>query len=275
MSRRIEYKSPDQIRLMRRAGLVVADIHAALRAAAAPGVSTAELDTVAADVLARAGAASNFLGYQGYPAHVCLSVNDQVVHGIPGQRVLAPGDVLSADCGAVVDGWHGDAAFTTIVGQADPADELLVATTQEAMWAGIAALATGERLGVVGDAIQDQVEQVAARERVALGIVTDYVGHGIGTQMHQEPDVHHVRAPNRGPKVRPGLCVAIEPMITRGSPDTRVLDDDWTVVTTDGSRAAHSEHTVAVHDGGIWVLTAPDGGAAELAARGVDVAPLG
>lgn len=274
MSRRIEYKTAGQIRRMRTAGLVVADIHAALRTAAAPGVRTADLDTVAAGVLARAGAASNFLGYEGYPAHVCISVNDEVVHGIPGDRVLADGDVLSADCGAVVDGWHGDAAFSMVIGSADRADETLVAVTAAAMWDGIAALAPGQRLGVVGDAIQDHVEQAAAREGMRLGIVTEYVGHGIGSAMHQEPDVHHVRSPVRGPKVRSGLCVAIEPMITRGSPQTRVLDDDWTVVTVDGSRAAHSEHTVAVHDDGIWVLTAPDGGAAELAARGVDVAPL-
>lgn len=272
---RIEYKSADQIRLMRRAGLVVAQIHAAIRAAAAPGVSTAELDAVAAQVLAQAGATSNFLGYHGYPAHVCLSVNDEVVHGIPGERVLQPGDVLSADCGAVVDGWHGDAAFTMVLEPVDTADAALARVTEQAMWAGIAALASGGRLGVVGDAVQDEVEAGAAREGIDLGIVTEYVGHGIGTAMHQPPDVLNIRSSDRGPKIRPGLCVAIEPMVTRGSGQTKVLADDWTVVTTDGARAAHSEHSVAVHDGGIWVLTAPDGGAEQLAARGVDVAPLG
>ncbi|MGC0271844.1 type I methionyl aminopeptidase [Pseudactinotalea sp. Z1739] len=279
MFSKIEYKTTDQIRRMRKAGLVVADIHAAIRAAAVPGVRTAELDAVAAGVLERASATSNFLGYHGYPAHVCLSVNDEVVHGIPGERVLEAGDVLSADCGAVVEGWHGDAAFTVVVGAGDgdpgdPGDHLLSQVTQSAMWAGIAALAKGQRLGVVGDAIQDEIERAAARENTTLGIVAEYVGHGIGSAMHQPPDVLNIRSTHRGPKVRSGLCVAIEPMITRGGAETKVLADDWTVVTTDGSRAAHWEHTVAVHDGGIWVLTAPDGGAAELAARGVAVAPL-
>jgi len=270
---RIEYKKPDQIRQMRRAGLVVADIHAAIRGAAVPGVSTAELDAVAAAVLQQAGARSNFLGYHGFPAHVCLSVNDEVVHGIPSERVLQPGDVLSADCGAVVEGWHGDAAFSMVLQEAEAADVELVQTTEAAMWAGIAALAGAERLGEVGDAVQAEVERRTAGGP-ALSIVTEYVGHGIGSAMHQPPDVLNIASSNRGPKIRPGLCVAIEPMVTRGTAETRVLADDWTVVTTDASRAAHSEHTVAVHSGGIWVLTAPDGGAGQLAARGVRVAPL-
>src|SRR5690606_8480213 len=157
MRERIEYKTPDQVRVMRRAGLVVADIHAALREAAAPGVTTAELDDVARGVLERAGSVSNFLGYHGYPAHVCISVNEEVVHGIPGSRVLADGDVVSFDCGAVVDGWHGDAAFTMILGDADPADVALSEVTRVAMWDAIAALATGDRLGVVGSAVEDAV----------------------------------------------------------------------------------------------------------------------
>ncbi|GAA4831204.1 type I methionyl aminopeptidase [Luteimicrobium xylanilyticum] len=270
---RIEYKTPDQVRLMRRAGLVVADVHDAVRAAVAVGVTTADLDAVAADVIRAAGATSSFLGYEGYPATVCVSVNDEVIHGIPGERVLRPGDVVSVDAGAVVGGWHGDAAFSVVLpgpdgAAADPADVALVDATERAMWAGIAALAAGGRIGDVGVA----VEEVA--EGGPYGIVEDYVGHGIGTQMHQDPDVPNYRTRGRGPRVRPGLCVAVEPMLTRGDATTQLCEDEWTVVTDDGSRAAHCEHTVAVLEGGLWVLTAPDGGAAGLAPFGVTVAPL-
>src|SRR6478609_7430988 len=276
---RIELKSPEQMLLMRRAGLVVADAHAAIRDRVAAGVTTADLDAVAAQVLADAGASSSFLGYHGYPAVLCVSVNDEVVHGIPGDRVLAAGDVVSADFGAIVDGWHGDAAFSMVVpGAAETAaDDDLVATTEAAMWAGIAALATGDRLGAVGEAVEDVVDAAAAAGRnggVRYGVVEDYVGHGIGSQMHQPPDVLNYRTRDRGAKLRPGMCLAIEPMIVRGDNDTDILEDDWTVVTRDGSRAAHWEHTVAIHEGGIWVLTARDGGAAALAALGVEVAPL-
>jgi methionyl aminopeptidase len=276
---RIELKTPEQMLLMRRAGLVVADAHAAIRDRVAAGVTTADLDAVAAQVLADAGASSSFLGYHGYPAVLCVSVNDEVVHGIPGERVLEPGDVVSADFGAIVDGWHGDAAFSMVVPGAAPnaADAELVATTQAAMWAGIAALATGDRLGAVGEAVEDVVDAAATAGRnggIRYGVVEDYVGHGIGSQMHQPPDVLNYRTRDRGAKLRPGMCLAIEPMIARGDNATDVLEDDWTVVTRDGSRAAHWEHTVAIHEGGIWVLTAPDGGAAALAELGVEIAPL-
>ncbi len=266
---RIEYKTPDQVRIMRRAGLVVAEMLAAARAAARPGVTTAELDACARAVLAQAGATSSFLGYHGFPATICVSVNDEVVHGIPGERVLAPGDVVSLDAGAVVDGWHGDAALSVLVPPVDPADQALVDACEDALWAGIAALAAGERLGDVGSAVED-----AVRDAGAYGIVKGYVGHGIGSAMHQAPEVLNHRTRERGPRIRPGLCVAVEPMITRGRPGTRVLDDGWTVVTTDAARAAHVEHTVAVLDDGIWVLTAPDGGADRLAALGVAIAPI-
>lgn len=266
---RIEYKTADQVRVMRRAGLVVADALAAVRAAIRPGITTADLDAVAVDVIRAAGATSNFLGYHGYPATLCVSVNDEVVHGIPGRRVLEPGDVVSIDCGAVVDGWHGDAAFSTVIPPVDGADQALVDACEQALWAGIAALARAERLGDVGAAIED-----AVRSAGPYGIVREYVGHGIGSAMHQAPDVLNVRTRDRGAHVRPGLCVAIEPMITLGGRGTAVLDDGWTVVTTDRSRAAHAEHTVAVLETGIWVLTSPDGGAAELAARGVAVEQL-
>ncbi|GAA1632967.1 type I methionyl aminopeptidase [Georgenia ruanii] len=271
---KIEYKTPEQVRTMRRAGLVVADIHAALRAAVAPGMTTADLDAVSAEVLERAGARSNFLGYQGFPATACISVNEEIVHGIPGDRVIQDGDVVSFDCGAVVDGWHGDAAFSMVVGHAAADDLALVETTEAAMWAGIAALASGSRLGDVGSAVEDAVERANAERGLRLGIVEEYVGHGIGTAMHQPPEVLNYRTREKGPRLRPGMCLCVEPMITVGSPENTVLDDEWTVVTLDGSRAAHFEHTVAVLDGGIWVLTAPDGGAAALAAHGVEVAAL-
>jgi methionyl aminopeptidase len=278
---RIELKTPEQVLLMRRAGLVVADALAAASAAARPGATTADLDAVAAAVIADAGAQPSFLGYHDYPATICVSVNDEVVHGIPSGRVLEPGDVVSIDCGAIVDGWHGDSALTLVLPEADPADLALSAVTEKAMWDGIAALASGDgiadRLGVVGEAVEQAVEDAGAGANggVPFGIVQDYVGHGIGSAMHQPPDVLNYRTRDRGPRLRPGMCLAVEPMITRGSAGTEVLEDDWTVVTVDASRAAHWEHSVALHEGGIWVLTAADGGAAELAARGVTVAPLG
>jgi methionyl aminopeptidase len=278
---RIELKTPDQVLLMRRAGLVVADALAAARTAAVPGATTADIDAVAAAVIADAGAQPSFLGYMDYPATVCVSVNDEVVHGIPSGRVLEPGDVVSIDCGAIVEGWHGDSALTVVLPDADPADLALSAVTEKAMWDGIAALASGsglaDRLGVVGEAVERAVEDAdpAPNGGVPFGIVQDYVGHGIGSAMHQPPDVLNYRTRDRGSRLKPGMCLAVEPMITRGSAGTEVLEDDWTVVTVDGSRAAHWEHSVALHEGGIWVLTAVDGGAAELAARGVAVAPLG
>jgi methionyl aminopeptidase len=278
---RLELKSRDEVLVMRRAGLVVADALAAVRAAARPGVTTADLDVVAADVIAAAGAAPSFLGYHGFPATICASVNDEVVHGIPGERRLALGDVVSIDCGAIVDGWHGDSAVTFLVGHdgaVDPADtttELdaadlgLAQVTRTALWAGIAALASARRVGDVGEAVETSVELAAELQGIALGIVEDYTGHGIGTAMHQPPDVLNYRTSDRGPRVRPGMCLAVEPMLTLGDARTRVLADDWTVVTVDGSRAAHWEHTVAVLEDGIAVLTATDLGTEGLAPFGV------
>ncbi|GAA4961258.1 type I methionyl aminopeptidase [Kineococcus glutinatus] len=265
---RIEWKTPEQVLLMRRAGLLTAAALEAVRSALRPGVTTADLDAVAAAVIRDGGGEPSFLGYHGYPATLCVSVNEVVVHGIPGSRVVAEGDVVSVDCGAIVGGWHGDSAFTAIVGEPlQDADAELVEITRGALWAGIAALDGRGRLGDVGAAVEDAVGG-------RLGIVDGYTGHGIGTAMHQAPEVLNYRVRERGPRVKPGLCVAVEPMCTRGSEDTEVLADDWTVVTADGSRAAHWEHTVAVLEDGLWVLTAPDGGAAELAARGVRIASL-
>ncbi|KRD35454.1 type I methionyl aminopeptidase [Oerskovia sp. NPDC060338] len=271
---KIEYKTVDQVRTMRRAGLVVADALATVRSAVRPGMTTADLDALAAAVIGDAGATPSFLGYHGYPATLCVSVNDEVVHGIPGTRELLPGDVVSVDCGAIVDGWHGDSAFSFVLPEADAADVALVEATERALWAGIAALATGERLGDVGNAVEDSIEASAAADGVAYGIIEEYVGHGIGTSMHQPPDVLNYRTRERGPRLKPGMCLAIEPMVTRGERFTQVLEDDWTVVTDDGARAAHWEHSVAILEDGIWVLTAPDGGAAKLAELGVTIAPL-
>lgn len=271
---RVELKSPDEVRLMREAGLVVARALAAVSEAARPGVSTAELDEVAAAVITDAGATASFLGYQGFPASTCISVNDEVVHGIPGSRILEPGDVVSVDCGAIVDGWHGDAAVTLVLDDADPADVALSRATRDAMWAGIAALHGASRIGEVSAAIDDAVTAAGRADGVEYGIVEEYVGHGIGTAMHQAPDVPNFRSRDRGARVRPGLCVAVEPMLCRGERFTQVCEDDWTVVSDDGSRAAHWEHTVAVLDDGLWVLTAFDGGAAQLAAAGVPLAAL-
>lgn len=274
MREKIEYKSDAQIVAMRAPGLVVAAIHAAVRGAIRPGVTPQQLDEVAADVLREHGATSNFLGYHGFPRSICVSVNDQVVHGIPGDSPLDDGDVVSVDVGAVVAGWHGDAAFSTVVGTGSERDAHLVEATRRAMWAGVAALAGAKHVTDVGNAVQDEVQRYQEQHGVAHDIVRDYIGHGIGTAMHMAPDVVNFRS--RGPRhpVRPGLVVCIEPLLTVGSQDNTVLDDGWTVVTKDGSRAAHWEHTVAVHAGGIWVLSASDGGEAELAARGVRVAPL-
>lgn len=264
---RVELKTEDQVRRMRLAGLVVADALDAVRNTLAPGMTTADLDDVAAAVIHEAGATASFKGYHGFPATLCVSVNAEVVHGIPGRRVVEAGDLVSVDCGAIVDGWHGDAAFSVVVPPVAEADAALVAATEVALWAGIAALGTAARLGEVGAAVEDSVAD-------RYGIVEGYVGHGIGTAMHEPPDVLNYRTRDRGPRVRPGLVVAVEPMLTHGPPDTAVLGDGWTVVTTSSARAAHAEHTVAVLRGGLWVLTARDGGAAELGRRGVAVRPL-
>ncbi|QJW37559.1 type I methionyl aminopeptidase [Cellulosimicrobium protaetiae] len=271
---RIEYKTHDQVRSMRSAGLVVARALETVRDAVRPGMTTADLDALAAAVIADAGATPSFLGYEGFPASLCVSVNDEVVHGIPGPRELRAGDVVSVDCGAIVDGWHGDSAVSFVLGEGEPRDVALVEATRRAMWAGIAALATSERLGDVGAAVEDSVRASGESDGVTYGIVEDYVGHGIGSAMHQPPDVPNYRTREKGPRLRPGMCLAVEPMVTLGDRFTEVCEDDWTVVTDDGARAAHWEHSVAILDEGIWVLTAPDGGAAELAQLGVQVAPL-
>jgi methionyl aminopeptidase len=221
-------------------------------------------------VIRAAGAVPNFLGYEGYPASICWSVNDVVVHGIPRDQVLRPGDIVSVDCGAELDGWHSDAAITVVVGEAHARAEVLVEVTRRALWDGIAAFAKATHVGEVGAAVEASVRAAEP----SFGVLREYVGHGIGTAMHMAPEVPNFRSRDRGPKIRPGLVLAIEPMVVEGKLPTSVDSDGWTVRTVDGRLAAHWEHTVARTDGGVWVLTAPDGGAAELAARGVDIAPL-
>ncbi len=264
---RIELKSSEQLVQMRAAGLVVAGALELARGMVAPGVTTQDLDAAVAGHLAAAGAGSNFLGYHGYPGVICTSVNEEVVHGIPGTRVLREGDLISIDCGAIVNGWHGDAAITVPVGEADEAALALSAATRDAMWAGIAAAQPGARLTDIGAAVE---ARIAGR----YGIVREYVGHGIGSQMHMEPSVANHGPGGRGPVLKAGMALAIEPMMTMGSPDVTVLGDDWTVVTLDGAVAAHWEHSVAITPAGPFVLTAPDGGAAHLAAFGVTLGAL-
>jgi methionyl aminopeptidase len=271
---RLDLKSPDQIRLMRRAGLVVGETLALLREQAKPGMTTAELDRIAEEHIRGRGAVPSFLGYHGFTGTLCVSVNDEVVHGIPGSRELREGDLVSIDCGAIVDGWHGDAAISLIAGGREAGSAADLDATEAAMWRGIAALEVGSPLYAVGAAVEDAVLEAAAGAGVEYGIVEDYVGHGIGTEMHQDPQVPNYRVRDKGPIVRSGLAVAIEPMVTLGGAETSVLADDWTVVTADGSRAAHWENSVAVSDAGLWVLTELDGGRSRLEALGAPYAPL-
>lgn len=269
--RKIEYKNNGQLRIMAEAGVLLSRALDAAVAAVAPGVTTDDIDAAFAEVVDAAGAQYNFLGYYGYPKHICVSVNDEVVHGIPGLRKLVEGDILSIDGGCIVRGWNADSARTVIVGEGDREDARLSEMTRQAMWRGIAAFATGSHVGDIGDAIDDFV---SAQEGPALGILEDYVGHGIGSTMHMAPDVLNYRTGHRGAKIKAGMALAIEPMLVRGSIDTKVLDDEWTVVTTDGGRASQWEHSVARHTGGIWVLTAEDGGASELEPLGVTPVPI-
>jgi methionyl aminopeptidase len=249
----ITRKSPEQIDAMRRAGRLVGHTLSALVETVRPGVTLTELDALAERVIRGGGGVPSFLGYHGFPATLCLSPNAWVVHGIPNGYVLADGDILSIDCGAIVEGWHGDAAVTVPVGQVDEAARRLIETTERAMWAGIAQVRAGNRLSDIGHA----VERVAAAP--GYGVVREYVGHGIGTAMHEEPQVPNYGRPGRGLRLQAGLVLAIEPMVNEGGPETRVLDDGWTVVTRDGSRSAHFEHTVAITPAGPEVLTLLDG----------------
>lgn len=270
------YKSPAQLRAMVEPGLITAASLDAVRALVAPGVTTLELDAAASAVIVARGARSNFQLVRGYRHTVCTSVNEEVVHGIPGPRVLEPGDIVSIDSGAEYKGWNGDSAITVVL--PDPSRPQLVAEREElsrvtegSLWAGIAALATARHVHEVGAAVQQHIEASGH----GYGILREYVGHGIGRKMHESPSVFNYRVSDPGPEVRPGLVLAIEPMVVIGSDETFVEDDGWTVSTMDRTAGSHWEHSVAVHDGGVWVLTAADGGAAGLAPFGVTPVPIG
>ena len=266
----IQIKNLEQLKIMRRAGLVVAQIHVAIREAIKPGMTTDALDVIAAAVIKRGGATSNFLNYHGFPATICVSINDEIVHGIPGPKVINDGDVVSVDCGAIVDGWHGDAAFSVGVGSISAEDQKLMDVCEESMWRGIAAGKSGAKLTDIGYAIEQYTNSQGK-----YGILREYGGHGIGTEMHQEPHVLNFGKAGQGPEIVPGFVLAIEPMITRGSERTKVLSDDWTVVSVDKSRGAHFEHSYAIcPDGKPFVLTAIDGGRSQLNRLGVEISDL-
>jgi methionyl aminopeptidase len=265
--RGVEIKTPEQIAHMREAGLVVGEALEIMREAVAPGVTTKELDTLAEEHIRSRGATPNFLNYHGFPATICASVNDEVVHGIPGDRVLREGDVVSLDCGAIVEGWHGDAAITVPVGDVKPELVELMRVCEEGMWRGFAAAKLGGRVTDISHAVESYV-----RSQGDYGVVEDYVGHGIGSAMHMPPSVPNYGRPGKGPKLVRGLALAVEPMITLGTIETRTLEDEWTVVTADGSWSAHFEHSFTLTPDGALILTALDGGKAKLTELGVHCA---
>jgi methionyl aminopeptidase len=244
-------RNHDELVKMRRAGRVVAEMHEKTREAARPGVTTAEIDAVARQVLEQRGATSNFLGYHGFPAVICTSPNDMIVHGIPGAYRLEDGDILSIDCGAIIDGYHGDAAFTMGVGQVSAEAARLLEATERSLWAGIEQLRSGNRLNEVGRAVQ------AVAEAAGFSVVREYVGHAIGTAMHEQPQVPNYWPGSPGPTLKTGMVFAVEPMVNAGSPETMLLEDEWSVVTADGRLSAHFEHTIAVTDDGPEVFTVP------------------
>ncbi len=264
--RGVEIKTPEQIDRMRVAGLVVGRTLDMLQGTLKPGMTTLELDRLAEESIRDSGATPSFLGYgrPPFPASICVSVNDEVVHGIPGGRVVEDGDIVSIDCGAIVDGWHGDAALTVAVGDVPDAARELMRVTEESMWRGIAAASLAGHVGDISHGVESYV-----RATSAFGIVEDYTGHGIGSAMHQPPNVPNVGRPGKGVRLVEGLALAVEPMLTAGQPSTFVEDDGWTVRTDDGSTAAHFENTFTLTPTGTWVLTALDGGEARLKELGV------
>lgn len=281
MFRKSIYKTPAQLRSMVEPGLITAAALDAVRPLVRAGVTTAELDAAADQLIVQRGAESNFKLVRGYRHTTCISVNDQVVHGIPGSLVLQPGDIVSVDCGAQFQGWNGDSAVTFVVPDEERPELVarrteLSRVTEGSMWAGIAAMATATHIGDLGAAIEGYIEAQgpSAVSGETYGILREYVGHGIGRKMHEAPSVFNYRTPDAGAEIRPGLVLAIEPMVTAGGDQTFIEDDDWTVTTVDGTDGSHWEHSVARHDGGIWVLTAADGGAAGLAPFGVTPVPI-
>jgi methionyl aminopeptidase len=245
-------RTPAEIAIMRRAGRVVAEMHEKIRAAVRPGVSTLELDAIGRDVIDRRGATSNFLGYHGFPAVICASPNNMIVHGIPDERALRDGDIISIDCGAIIDGWHGDAAFTMGVGDITPEAQRLIDVTEASLHAGIAEMVAGQHMGDIGHAV------LGVAEAAGFSVVLEYVGHAIGQAMHEQPEVPNYGRPGKGPKLRVGNVYAVEPMVNAGSADTFLLEDGWGVVTADGRLSAHWEHTIAITDDGPEILTLLD-----------------
>jgi len=242
-------RSADELNKMRKAGKVVAEMHEATRAAVKPGVTLLQLNEIAAEVIAKRGARSNFLNYHGFPAVICTSPNNMIVHGIPDDTKLREGDIISIDCGAIIEGYHGDAAYTMGVGEISPVAKKLIEITERSMWAGIEQLKAGNRLHEVGRAVQN------VAEAAGFSVVREYVGHAIGTAMHEQPQVPNYWPGSGGPTLKIGMVFAIEPMINVGTADTYVLDDGWGVMTQDGELSAHFEHTIAVTDNGPEVFT--------------------
>jgi methionyl aminopeptidase len=277
MAEAIQLKTRGELQAMRAAGRLLADAIAAGRAAVAPGVSTMDVNDAIATAIAEGGGTSNFLHYgargadPGFPATICASVYDEVVHGIPSaDRILHDGDLFSIDAGCILDGWHADSAVSVHVGTPPSMDEVdLVAACERAMWVGIAAARPNGRLGDISAAIEQSVAWSSRADGRRYGSVAGYGGHGIGTAMHMAPYVPNQGKRGKGPRLSAGTALAIEPMLTLGRPGTRVLADNWTVVTKDGARAAHWEHSIGISEDGICVLTAPDGGAAGLLPFGV------
>ncbi len=266
----IELKNLEQLKSMRKAGLVVADTLKLIKDSAQVGMTTVELDEIAVDNLKKHGATPSFLGYHGFPAVICASVNEEVVHGIPNKRKLISGDLLSIDFGAIIDGWHGDAAVSFGLGEIDAADQKLMDVCEESMWRGIAAGKVGGKLTDISAAIEGYINSQGK-----YGILREYGGHGIGSAMHQEPHILNFGPAGNGPELVAGMALAIEPMITRGNARTKVLSDDWTVVAHDSSKGAHFEHTYTIApDGKPFVLTALDGGRQQLGRLGISISDL-
>ncbi|HYJ70816.1 MAG TPA: type I methionyl aminopeptidase [Nocardioidaceae bacterium] len=262
--RGVEIKTREQIALMRRAGRIVGETLQLCRDSVRPGMTTDDLDRLAETYIRDHGAVPSFKGYHGFPKTLCVSVNDEIVHGIPGPRRLETGDVVSIDCGAIIEGWHGDAAITVALGDVSDEVRQLLAVCEDALWRGIAAARIGGYVTDISHAVETYVRGVGD-----FGIVEDYVGHGIGSSMHMAPNVPNVGEPGNGPRLQRGIALAVEPMITLGGIETDLLDDDWTVVSRDGSLAAHFEHTFTLTRDGLWVLTALDGGSGRLSDLGV------
>jgi methionyl aminopeptidase len=266
----IQIKSLDQLKTMRKAGLLVRSTLETVRSNIKAGITTSALDAIAEASIKRGGGTSNFKGYHGYPATICVSINDEIVHGIPGDRMIMPGDIVSVDCGAIIDGWHGDAAFSVIVEPIDEIRQKMLDVCEESMWQGIAAGAQGKKLSDIGAAIEKYITSQGK-----YGILREYGGHGIGTAMHMEPHILNYGRAGNGPTIEAGMCFAIEPMITLGGEKTRVLDDEWTVVTVDKSHGSHFENTYCIApDGKPFVLTEVDGGKSHLARFGIEISNL-